>query len=132
VTLLLDTSALLLHFLKESGGDRVQDLVAAESNQVLLAAVTIAELARRLLAMGYDVGEARSTSLAYASLADRVVAVDRAAAVRAFEISSLARERIPLVDSLIAACASVSGATLVHRDRHFCAVPEDLLRRMDL
>jgi len=52
VNLLLDTSALLIHFYKEPGGDRVQDLLADESNEVLIASVSITELARRLVAMG--------------------------------------------------------------------------------
>lgn len=132
MNLLLDTSALLTHFYKEPGGDRVQELLADESNEVLIASVSITELARRLAAMGYGVEEARATSLSYASLAERVVPVDMAAAVRAFELSSLSRERIPLTDALIAACAMVGNATLVHRDAHFRAIPTDLLQRMDL
>ena len=132
MNLLLDTSALLIHFYKEPGGARVQDLLADESNEVLIASVSITELARRLVAMGYGVDEARSTSLSYASLAERVMPVDTAAAVRAFELSSLSRERIPLTDALIAACASIGNAALVHRDAHFRAIPTDLLQRVDL
>jgi predicted nucleic acid-binding protein len=132
VTLLLDTSALLIHFFQEPGGNRVQDLLVDESNDILVSSVCIAEFARRLLAAGYGLDEARSSSLSYASLADRVVAVDTAAAVRTFELSSLSRERIPLVDAMIAACASLCGASLVHRDAHFRAIPEDLLQRVDL
>jgi predicted nucleic acid-binding protein len=132
VKLLLDTSALLVHFFKEPGGDRVQELLADEKNDILVASVSITEFARRLVVSGYGVDEARSTSLSYASLAERVVPVDTAAAVRAFELSSLSRERIPLVDALIAACASLGEATLVHRDAHFRAMPGELLQRMDL
>ena len=98
MNLLLDTSALLIHFFKEPGGDRVQDLLADESNEIFIASVCIAEFARRLVAMGYGVDEAKSIILAYASLADLVTPVDTAAAVRAFELSSLSRKRIPLVD----------------------------------
>lgn len=132
MNLLLDTSALLLHFFKEPGGDRVQELLADESNVILIASVSITELARRLVAMGYGVDEAKTTSLSYASLADRVLPVDTAAAVRAFELSSLSRERIPLTDALIAACASIGSAALVHRDAHFRTIPADLLQRVDL
>lgn len=132
MTLLLDTSAILLHFLHDSGGEHIQELLADDSNEILISSVSITEFARRLAAMGYEVDEARSRGLAYASLAERVVPVDTAAAVRAFELSSLSSERIPLADSLIAACASLWEATLVHRDAHFKAMPADLLQRMDL
>ena len=132
MTLLLDTSAILLHFFREPGGERVQELLADDSNEILISPVCITEFARRLAVMQYGTDEARSRSLAYAALAERVVPVDTAVAVRAFELSSLSRERIPLADALIAACASLSGATLVHRDAHFRAIPEDLLQRVDL
>ena len=132
MTLLLDTSAMLLHYFREPGGDRVQDLLAGDANRILIASICITELARRLAALGRGVDEARSTSLSYASLAEQVIPVDTAVAVRAFELSSVARQRLPLVDALIAACASVADATLVHRDAHFRAIPADLLARMDL
>jgi predicted nucleic acid-binding protein len=132
LTLLLDTSSLLIHFFNEPGGDKVQELLADTANEILLASVSIAELARRLAGLGYELEEARSISLSYASLAERVVALDTAAAVRAFEMSALSSERVPLVDALIAACASINNATLVQRDAHFSTIPEDLLRRMDL
>jgi len=132
VTLLLDTSAILLHFFGEPGGDRIQELLSDASNEILIASVSVAEFACRLVAMGYDAPEARSRSLAYASLAALIVPVDTAAAVRAFELSSQSRERIPLVDSLIAACASLAEAALVHRDDHFKAIPAALVKRVDL
>lgn len=132
MTLLLDTSALLAHYFKELGGDRVQAMLADASNEVLIASVCITEFALRLAATGIGVEEARATSLAYASLAERVVPLDTAAAVRAFELSASADERIPLVDALIAACASISDASLVHRDPHFRSISTSLLMTMDL
>ena len=132
MTVLLDTSALLIHFFKEPGGDRVQGILADGSNRILIASVCITELARRLVAMGHGVEEARTTSLSYASLAEEVVSVDTAVAVRAFELSTLSRERLPLVDAVIAACASLAEATLLHRDAHFRALPESLVRMMDV
>ena len=132
MTFLLDTSAMLLHYFREPGAERVHSLLEDDANQVLIASICVTEMARRLLAMGQAVDDARSTSLSYASLAERVVPVDTAVAVRAFELTSLSRPRLPLVDALIAACACLSGATLVHRDTHFRAIPQDLLTRIDL
>ncbi|MBN1243487.1 MAG: PIN domain-containing protein [Spirochaetales bacterium] len=125
---LLDTSALLAHWHDEPGAVRVQELLADREAEVLLCALSVAEFARAALSLGASRDEARSTALRYASLGT-LVAVDEAVAVRAFELGSLASSRLPLADALIAAAASIHGATLVHRDAHFDALPPDLPAR---
>jgi len=132
VTVVLDTSALLVHFFKEPHGERVQDILVDESRRILIPSVCITELARRLAALGHANDEARTIALSYAALAEEVAAIDTAVAVRAFELSTLARERIPLVDAVIAACASLAEATLIHRDAHFRALPESLVRMQEV
>lgn len=132
MTALLDTSALLVHLFREPGGEHVQAILADPSNRILIPSVCITELARRLHALGNSPDEARSTSLSYASLAEEVVPVDTAAAVRAFDLSLLGSGRLPLVDSVIAACASLNEATLIHRDAHFRALPQSLLRMQEV
>lgn len=131
MTVLLDTSALLLHYFDAPGGRRIMDLITDGANEILVASISLAELARRLVATGVDPAAARSTALSYASLAGRVIPVDAAAAIRAFELATTAGRRIPLANVLIAACASISDATLVHRDDHFHAIPAALLRQAD-
>ncbi len=131
MTFLLDTSALLLHYFKAPGADRIHRIMSDEKNTIIIAAVSITELGRRLVATGCDPIEARSSALSYATLCERVVPVDTAASIRAFELGLTSRTRIPLVDALIAACASISDATLVHRDDHFLEIPADLLPQMD-
>jgi predicted nucleic acid-binding protein len=128
VTVLLDTSALLVHFFKEPHGERVQGILADESNRILIPSVCITEIARRLVALGHANDEARAIALSYASLAEEVIAIDLAVAVRAFELSTLTPNRVPLVDAVIAACASVAEATLIHRDAHFRALPQNLVQ----
>jgi predicted nucleic acid-binding protein len=131
VTLLLDTSALLLHFFKSPGGEGIQELISDGANEILVASVSIAEFSRRLVSTGYEPMEARSAALSYARLAERVMPIDTASAIRAFELGVASRARIPLVDALIAACASIGNATLVHRDDHFLAIPAELLQQVD-
>jgi predicted nucleic acid-binding protein len=46
--------------------------------------------------------------------------------------TSAVPDRIPTVDSLIAASAQQRGACLVHRDGHFRAIPVALLQTIDL
>src|SRR5512133_1390053 len=112
VRFLLDTSVLLPHYFKAPGADRIHRIISDEKNTILMASVSLAELGRRLVATGCDPVEARSSALSYASLCERVVPVDTAASVRAFELGVASHARIPLVDVLIAACASICDATL--------------------
>ncbi len=125
----LDTSALLAHFRQEAGWDRVQTILEDDSAEVHLSALSIAEMARCLFNLGSNQDDARSTALAYANLATSVIPVDTAIAVRAFEFGTCCSGRLPLADALIAACASVIGAVLVHRDAHFDSIADTLLHK---
>lgn len=117
--ILLDTTALLAHFLDEPGADQVHQFIEGSETEILICAVSVAEFARRLVALGDSVEEARSRALDYAGLCDAVVPVDTVLGTRAFELAAGAAVRVPLVDSLIAAAAQLNDATLVHRDPHF-------------
>jgi predicted nucleic acid-binding protein len=125
MTVLFDTSALLAHYLGEPGGDEVAGLM--ESSAFAVSAVTQVELMGRLRALGSSAEDASAVVHAYLGAASEVVAVDRRVAARACEIRVAATARVPLADALIAASASVLGATLVHRDPHFAAIPVELL-----
>ena len=127
----LDTSALLAHYLNEGGSQRVQAILEEEGSEISISALSVSEMARRLLALGIDLVAARSTALEYAGLA-RVTAIDTATSVRAFELGSACKTRLPLVDALIAAGAALSNATLVHRDPHFNEIPAGLLVREEI
>jgi len=123
----LDTSAMLAHYRQEAGCSRVQTILEDDTATVSIVAISIAEMARKLLNLGEDVDTARSVALAYANLATSVISVDTALSVRAFELGCACASRIPLVDAFIAAGASLLDATLVHRDGHFNEIPDDLL-----
>jgi predicted nucleic acid-binding protein len=118
---LLDTTALLAHYFEEPGADQVAAILEDTTAEVLLCALSVAEFARRVNVLLGDPSGARTTALEYAELADEVVPVDTAVAIRAFEIASAAGSRVPLVDAAIAAAAGISNAILVHRDHHFKA-----------
>ena len=120
---LFDTTALLAHYLDERGSDEVQQILAHADTRVLIASVSVTEFDQRLWALGDEPTTARRTALTYVELCDTVVPVDIAVSVRAYELATLAAERIPLIDTLIAAAAQASTATLVHRDRHFLSLP---------
>jgi predicted nucleic acid-binding protein len=129
---LLDTSALLAHYRKEPGGDRVQALFEESGAEVLAASVSLPELARRLRELGAPVEEARQTAGEYRELLDEIVAVDEQVALRAFGIGCETPKRLPLVDALVAAAAHERGACLVHRDQHMAQIPAGVVEQLDL
>ena len=51
--------------------------------------------------------------------------VDRRTADSAMLLRESADSRLPLVDAVIAACAHVHSAVLVHRDPHLAAIPRE-------
>lgn len=116
---LLDTTALPVHYLDESGVDQVHHVLEDTDTELFMCAVSVTEFARRLVTLGETPAAARERALDYAGLCDSVVPVDTAVSVRAFELASAAPSRIPLVDALIAAAAHLSEASLVHRDARF-------------
>jgi len=124
---LLDTSALLAHHRNEPGAARVQVLFEDSDAEIHIAAPSVAEMARRLLALGADTMTARTVALEYAGLATSILPVDTAVSIRAFELGSISKTRLPLVDALIAATAALIGATLVHRNPHFDGLPSELV-----
>jgi predicted nucleic acid-binding protein len=65
----------------------------------------------------------------YRPLFDRIIPVDEALVLRAIALKRAAVSRLPSIDALIAAAASLHAATLVHRDPHFQAIPADWLKQ---
>lgn len=129
---LLDTSALLAHFRREPGWNRVQELFEAPETEVLASSLSLTEFARRLRVLGATREEARSAAEAYRELVNEIVPVDEEVAFAAFDLACEMSERLPLADSLIAAAARVRGACLVHRDHHMKPIPANLVEQIDL
>lgn len=61
-----------------------------------------------------------------------IAGVDESVAERAVAIRRATPARLPTIDSLIAATASVHGAVLAHCDAHMRAIPGTLLQQLDL
>jgi predicted nucleic acid-binding protein len=98
-------------------------LLLDDAAQIYISSLSIAEFARRLLSLGADEARSREEALAWASAVTRVIPVDAAVAIRAFELAAASATRLPLADSFIAACALASESILVYRDAHFDALP---------
>lgn len=129
---LLETSALLAHYRQETGWDTVQTLFESAEIELIIASLTLAEFGRRLCELGSAEDEARETLASYQLLFSEVAAVDASVAMAASTIGCRATQRIPPIDTLIAAVAQSKQATLVHRDEHMRHVPIELVAQLDL
>ncbi len=131
MTHLLDTSAFLAYFLREEGGERVAALFESEGTEVAFPALGVVEFWARLKALGADEAFESEWEL-HRALFVAVTVADEAVAERAIAIRRATPERLPTIDSVIAATASVQDLVLVHRDPHFRGIPERYLRQIDL
>lgn len=128
---LLDTSALLAHYRQEAGWEQVQALFEQEDATLFLCVLSLTEFGRRLFDLGAHPPMVAETLAAYRVLFDGLINVDEETAHKALEIARATPVRLPLIDSLIAAAAALSGATLVHHDQHFNAVPQTWVATLD-
>ena len=131
MTHLLDSSAFFAFFFDEPGRERVEELFGDPAVTVGLSVLTSVELWARLKAEGRAevFGEEWAEHL---SLFEQIIPIDLAICTRAIELRQAATDRLPTIDSLIAATAAANDAVLVHRDPHFKSVPSQWLKQEDL
>ena len=130
MTHLLDTSAVLAYYFEEDGADQVQTLLADTKNPPSICCVTELEFWARLKSLGAE-GQFGSDWPELSNLL-RTYSLDVQIVARAVEIRRACSDRLPTVDSLIAATASFHNMALVHRDPHFESIPRKLLRQVSL
>jgi predicted nucleic acid-binding protein len=129
---LLDTSAVVAHYRKEVGHARVQALFDDEDAVLWFAAPSLLELDTCLRDIGIEATVRRKTVNDYGGELVHIVPVDERVVRRAMDLRDAAAGRLPAMDALIAACAAVCGAVLVHRDSHFDAIPQEVLPSLRL
>lgn len=129
---LLDTSAVVAHYRKEVGHARVQALFEDDDAVLWFAAPSLLELEACLRDTGVEKAIRRKVVDDYAGGLVQIMAVDERVARRAMAIREAAAGRLPAMDALIAACAAICSAVLVHRDVHFDLIPAELLPSLRL
>lgn len=115
---LLDTSAVLVHFMDEPGAELVTKILSEGKKRVFLSAPSWAELERRFVELIGNPEDADRVWVFYTQELCGFLPVDQASVRKAIELRRSASERLPLVDSLIAGCALAHDMALVHRDAH--------------
>jgi len=130
MTHLLDTSAILTYYFEEGGADRVQTFLADTKNPPLICCITELEFWARLKSLGAEA--LFGSDWPELSNLLRTYSLDVQIVGRAVEIRHACCERLPTVDSLIAATASFHNMVLIHRDSHFESIPRKLVRQVSL
>ena len=129
---LLDTSAVLAHFLDEPGADVVSRILVGGKKKALLCAPSWAELERRLGELVSDAAEAERVWTLYTQELCGFLRLDEDSVRAAIALRRSAEGRLPLIDALIAGCASANGMELVHRDSHMDRLSAGNLRIISL
>lgn len=132
--ILLDTSAILAHYLREPYSDAVARILSEPSNDVGMCTCSALELAGKLTAKGLKPVEVHDVLDGYRAVLTREYPVDPAVVNAAIRLRETTRPRLPAMDALIAGCAAAHHATLVHADAHFDTIPPSELRtrRLDV
>lgn len=129
MTHLLDTSALLAHYLAEPGSARVQALFEDATVVAGTSILALFEFEIRLHQLGIDAPTRTLELDRYRALLSEIVNVDEAVRSESVRLRINATARASAMDTLIAATASLRGAVLVHRDPHFAVVPPSMLKQ---
>ena len=128
---LLDSSAWLAHLFGETGMNQVTAIFAEVEVSVNICALSLPEVFVRLKTLGQ---EERWPLIweTYQTLFTEIIAVDSQVAQAAIQLRSATPQRLPTIDSLIAATAMVHGLTLVHRDPHLGTIPQTMVNQIML
>jgi predicted nucleic acid-binding protein len=132
ITHVLDTSAILAHYLCEPGADDVNALLAQGPEAAGISLIALVELRGRLAEVAANPHEAERAFELYTGTLTTVLTFSRETADAAMDLRAATRPRLPLVDALIAASAKQHGAVLVHRDPHMATIPTSLVSQQML
>lgn len=128
LTHVLDTSAWVAHIKDEVGGDEVTALFNDSETRIGISVISLVEVHGILKAIGRE-KELSDIIEQYRSLFALIVSVDEGVAFRATTLRQDTSSRLPGIDAIIAATAALHDAVLVHRDSHFLAIPDKLLKQ---
>jgi predicted nucleic acid-binding protein len=129
ITHVLDSSAVLAHYLQEPGATDVHAILS-QQNSVGLCVVSLPEIKIRLRELVKDPAEVERVYTLYTTQLTNLLDVTKEVAQAATTLRETIRPRLPTVDALIAGCAKVNEAILVHRDPHMSAIPTSEVKQL--
>ena len=110
----------------------VESLWQEPRNRIGLCVLSMPELKGRLTVEVDDPEEVDRAVRQYVDELTTILIVDRRTADGAMLLRESTDTRLPLVDAVIAGCAHVHSAVLVHRDPHMASIPRELVIQMVL
>ena len=131
ITHVLDSSAVLAHYLGESGTSRVSEILLIQGSAAV-SVVSLVELKTRFDLVCVSADESRRAFTLYCDKLCIVIDANRAIADLAIHLREISPTRLPGIDSIIAATAKSLDAILVHRDPHFAGIPGSELKQIQL
>jgi predicted nucleic acid-binding protein len=132
ITHVLDTSAILAHYLNEPGADDLNAILAQGPDAAGISLIALVELRGRLAEVAANPQEAKRALELYTETLTTVLPFSRETADVAMDLRAATRPRLLLVDALIAASAKQHGAILVHRDPHMATISTSLVSQLML
>ena len=132
MTGLLDTSALLAYFLDEAGADGVQQLINDNTNRLGISVLTLMEFELRLHVLKLPIPDIQTQLANLRVWINEIVPVTEEISAKAIHLKLTSSIRLPSMDALIAATASVNKAIFVHRDPHFANIAVSELSQQSL
>jgi predicted nucleic acid-binding protein len=114
ITHILDTSAIMVHFLNGPGAETVNEILHQGADKAGFCVVCYPELKRRLRKLLPDEGAAKEVFHTYTHTLMGSVNVTRKAGDMAAELIQGWGEGVPVISVIVAACAIAEGAVLVH------------------
>ena len=129
---LLDTSALLAHYSGQPGQEIVAQVLQLNADQVFTSVIAWLEFQVRLKDLTPEPTQRSEALDIYEQLLGQILPVTLAISKLAFEMREATPSHLPNVLALIAATARLRGATLLHREPQFLAIPADLLSQAAL
>lgn len=131
VTHLLDTSAWIAHIRREPGWATISDLLKSDEVRLGISTLSLVELHARLRSIGRE-AEFRQVVEDYRDLFFQIVPFDESTALQTIALRHSASARVPAIDAMIAGTAACNDAILVHRDPHFLALADAVLKQQFL
>lgn len=132
ITHVLDTSAILAHYLREPGAEDVNAILALGPEAAGVPLIALVELRGRLSTVTATPQEAERVFELYAAALTTALPFTRETAEAAMCLRAATPSRLPLADALIAASARQHNAVLVHRDPHMAGIPPSLVSQHSL
>lgn len=131
MTHMFDTSALLCLYFQEPGSETLAELFADPANETGISALSIMEFWAVLKRRGHE-ERLEQDWLSLRPIFSEIVPATESIVLNAVALRRAASDRLPSMDAIIAATAQAHGATLVHCDAHFAAIPAEQLVQLVL